>query len=363
MVTCKILPAQLAYAVTYQGVNMEKMTRGGRKKGLLLAILILVVSSFCGPALNAAQVKPKATENTHLTALSFDLLNYKQGENASSIQIGVQTDGLWASGQLLAFDYEKNAWTNAENKIKANTGYRLRVDLFAKNGFDFVGLTQENIKLGSLSAAEYDAARGQAFFTLPVLTQPVDPVNYTLRFDTAEGSLIESVTRPANSTIDLTEYVPTKSGFIFKGWYKDAGLTEAVSAIQLTTDTTVYAKWEKRQDLSQTSSTQSSQTTSSKQNQATSTRSSQTTPSKTAVTTVTPKASRSAQTATMGSAKQTSMTTMNNHKEATKKTTGRQQKSELPRTGERSSALLSGLLLLTAMGALLIVKGKNHAHR
>lgn len=39
--------------------------------------------------------------------------------------------------------------------------------------------------------------------------------------------------------------VPTRSGYAFKGWYKDAELTQAiVGVIVMDSDTTIYAKWE-----------------------------------------------------------------------------------------------------------------------
>ena len=66
---------------------------------------------------------------------------------------------------------------------------------------------------------------------------------YTLTFDTNGGSNITAVKEAANSKIDLSDYTPTREGYTFAGWYSDADLTNAVSSITLTANTTVYAKW------------------------------------------------------------------------------------------------------------------------
>ena len=46
-----------------------------------------------------------------------------------------------------------------------------------------------------------------------------------------------------NACIDLTKYVPTWRGYTFIGWYSDRSLTNKVSEVYLTRDSTVYAGW------------------------------------------------------------------------------------------------------------------------
>ena len=67
--------------------------------------------------------------------------------------------------------------------------------------------------------------------------------NYTLTFDTNGGSSISKLTKSKGSTVDLTQYTPTRTGYTFDGWYTDKDLTEAVTTLKLTSSTTVYAKW------------------------------------------------------------------------------------------------------------------------
>lgn len=48
-----------------------------------------------------------------------------------------------------------------------------------------------------------------------------------------------------NVSASLSEYKPTKSGYVFKGWYTTAELTTSVSSLTPTENVTVYAKWAK----------------------------------------------------------------------------------------------------------------------
>ncbi len=43
--------------------------------------------------------------------------------------------------------------------------------------------------------------------------------------------------------MDLGQYVPTREGYTFAGWYSDEALTQKVTSVKLNGNTTVYAKW------------------------------------------------------------------------------------------------------------------------
>ena len=66
---------------------------------------------------------------------------------------------------------------------------------------------------------------------------------YTLAFDTNGGSSVSSVRRAEYTTINLSSYTPTKDGYTFTGWYSDKALTEKITSIRLTKNTTIYAGW------------------------------------------------------------------------------------------------------------------------
>ncbi|MCI7734827.1 MAG: S-layer homology domain-containing protein [Dysosmobacter sp.] len=71
-----------------------------------------------------------------------------------------------------------------------------------------------------------------------------DDTIYTLNFETNGGSTITALRKSSGTTVDLTAYTPTRSGYIFTGWYADKALTEKITKVKLTGSTTVYAGWQ-----------------------------------------------------------------------------------------------------------------------
>ena len=69
------------------------------------------------------------------------------------------------------------------------------------------------------------------------------PVYYTLTFETNGGDKLSPVSGSYNALIDLSKYVPKRSGYAFTGWYSERSLTNKVSGVYLTKDMTVYAGW------------------------------------------------------------------------------------------------------------------------
>lgn len=79
------------------------------------------------------------------------------------------------------------------------------------------------------------------------------PKTYTLTYNTQGGSYVAPKTGRYNSTVevytteagaDVITPMPTKTGYVFDGWYTDKDCTtEAKATMTLTADTTVYAKW------------------------------------------------------------------------------------------------------------------------
>ena len=66
----------------------------------------------------------------------------------------------------------------------------------------------------------------------------------TLTFATEDGSYIEPVIKPLGTTISLAEYIPTRYGYDFDGWYSDPQAKEnRVTEFTFNESDTVYAKW------------------------------------------------------------------------------------------------------------------------
>ncbi|WP_082389452.1 InlB B-repeat-containing protein [Lysinibacillus sp. ZYM-1] len=68
--------------------------------------------------------------------------------------------------------------------------------------------------------------------------------HYTVRFDVAGGSAVSNQTVNHGEKASQPTTEPTKAGYTFGGWYKDAGHTQAYDFNSVITETmTIYAKW------------------------------------------------------------------------------------------------------------------------
>ena len=70
--------------------------------------------------------------------------------------------------------------------------------------------------------------------------------NVTLQFATDGGSFIRPITKRYGDSISLENYVPTKYGYTFKGWFADPRTKQnQVTTFKFTKPDVLYAKWEK----------------------------------------------------------------------------------------------------------------------
>jgi len=79
--------------------------------------------------------------------------------------------------------------------------------------------------------------------TLSILVTPSQLLQWTVSFITNGGSNLASVI--VNDFGQLLIQAPSRTGYRFVGWYKDAELTQPFSMVtgRITQDTTLYAKW------------------------------------------------------------------------------------------------------------------------
>lgn len=149
-----------------------------------------------------------------------------KGSNGDDSAGAWRNVGLWdAEGNLIAqsegqHDYEATLVTTFE---------------FDKAGTYYVG---------NIAHANY-------FFYVEVVHEgeevELDPLpSYTVTFNSNEGTAVDPVTVVAGSFFKKPTS-PTRDGYAFDAWYKDADLTEKFdfASDKITTDTTLYAGWTK----------------------------------------------------------------------------------------------------------------------
>ncbi len=94
-----------------------------------------------------------------------------------------------------------------------------------------------------IESANYNAATASCQVSVSLYI-PYIPNYYALTFETNGGSAIRDVAKVSGGTIDLLDYITIREGFTFTGWYADEELTEKITSVKLTKNTTVYAGWE-----------------------------------------------------------------------------------------------------------------------
>ena len=131
-------------------------------------------------------------------------------------------DALYASGDTVT--------------IKGNTGDLVRT------GHTFTGWNAQADGQGTPYSADDTFAVGSANVTLYAAWTPN---LYTIAFESNGGSAVSVVTATYGSKITAPA-APTRAGYLFGGWFKDEGLTNAWSFTEDTVPlggTTLYAKW------------------------------------------------------------------------------------------------------------------------
>ncbi|MEN9965202.1 MAG: Internalin-A precursor [Actinomycetota bacterium] len=110
-----------------------------------------------------------------------------------------------------------------------------------RTGYSFAGWYSN---VGLTVAANFPYAHGQtANFTL-YAKWTGNPIVVT--YESNGGSALASGSTATGATISAAPTAPTRSGYVFDGWYSDSGLTTSVSFPFVhgqTADFTLYAKW------------------------------------------------------------------------------------------------------------------------
>ena len=81
-------------------------------------------------------------------------------------------------------------------------------------------------------------------FPVPVAHLDRELKNYTLTYVSNGGTEYAAETYKEGTEVTIDK-APTREGYIFKGWYSDEALNQAVTKVTMDQDKTVYAKWEK----------------------------------------------------------------------------------------------------------------------
>lgn len=159
------------------------------------------------------------------------------------VKVHYNATGPSDPGEVIPSSYELSFQTDGGTQFQAiskpsGTVIDLNSYVPQKAGYVFEGLYSD-----SKYSAKITSVTLNDNTTVYAKWEKAAPDEYTLTFETNGGSKINALPVTANTTVDLSKYVPTKEGYAFAGWYSNSKLTTAVTSLKLTADATVYAKW------------------------------------------------------------------------------------------------------------------------
>ena len=70
-----------------------------------------------------------------------------------------------------------------------------------------------------------------------------DTTSYMLNFHANGGGGISAIGGTYGKTVSLSDYIPTREGYDFTGWYSDQALTQRITELRTIGNRTVYAGW------------------------------------------------------------------------------------------------------------------------
>ena len=192
---------------------------------------------------NADELKVAMDEITTKVA---GLISDPMGDGVELVpgSVKVSGEGYENSEQWTSEDGRTIYWTNKDglnNKVTLTYTVKLTdatVEAAKENGLD--------VPLNKNATLNFDGADGaiQVPFPVPVAHVDRELKSFTLTYVSNGGTEYAAETYKEGTEVAIDK-APTREGYIFKGWYADEALTQAVSKVTMDSDKTVYAKWEK----------------------------------------------------------------------------------------------------------------------
>ncbi|MCD8218181.1 MAG: InlB B-repeat-containing protein, partial [Clostridiales bacterium] len=175
-------------------------------------------------------------DTVYNVTVNFD---WETGEMAYiSVEESVQTQALLLQASSLTadpavftctytgytLDFETNGGSEVDS-VAAVTGTAIDLSAYTttRSGYTFTGWYKDSELTTAVDSVTLDGDK--TVYAGWKADTEADVNQYTLTFETNGGSAIDSVTVAEGTEIDLSDYVPTRSGYTFTGWYTDSALT------------------------------------------------------------------------------------------------------------------------------------------
>ena len=245
-------------SMTFNNISSISVTCG------TLSVTLITSQSDYGLSISAGSITGEGFIGGSVASISIS------GNAAGSVDVGK----LLGNGTYDVFDVSIDG--KAVDIVNALTGHTLTVQdlegeaipfdiasvIKGDDGFSFVFLFDyQDFTVYDVDAVVDNAALdisgngfvvgiGSADVTVTISEKSESSITHAVTFDPAGGSLPgDSDTLRVGhgrtiSTSQLNSMEPSRDGYVFKGWYTDAILSNAYDRMQITKDMTLYARWE-----------------------------------------------------------------------------------------------------------------------
>ena len=195
------------------------------------------------------------TDNGQGTNTKFDFSTLISSDTSlyakwDSLTLLITYDANVKSGENGSVSGSMSPQTINGDDLTAST--TLTPNTFTREGYNFLGWSKsasatsvDFVDCATISDSNWDSLYSSAGTTLyAVWEETWYPVCF---IDSITGNLIDSQTVcywQNNSKVTRPATDPTKTGYVFKGWYDSSLATEFDFDTQISSNTTIYAKWE-----------------------------------------------------------------------------------------------------------------------
>lgn len=181
-------------------------------------------------------------KSTETNSYQDGTTKYRVTDTLSHLTITVGEEGTQAELATIKYSFDGTT-ENIQAAVGEEITIRVKPDT-APDGkvFDYWKSTDgTQYKPGD----KYVVSGNETFTAVWKDNVPPESVKYTLTFDTNGGNTIASEEKVKDTVVDISSYIPTRSGYDFEGWFLDEALTNKVTSVKLDSNKTVYAKWDK----------------------------------------------------------------------------------------------------------------------
>lgn len=249
---------------------------------------------------HAAQIQIGSVDGTPGSTVDVPVTvaDSSYGIAAYGVQLDFDTEGLEVTGvtgnagDYFDSNYDndagwlKTAWVDSDaGDTPIKEGEKLfTVSFKIKSGAE-LGVKKLTVKTGEptlFSILDASGAEMDKTLNPGKVTVKEGPVQHTVTFDSQGGSAVSSITNVDSGTTISAPPAPTRAGYTFAGWYKEAAGTNAwnFKSDTVTSDMTLYAKWTSNGSNGSNNSNNNSNNSSNSNNSGTPSIPSTTTPEK-----------------------------------------------------------------------------------